>query len=93
MESQQRTALASQAVAARRGGNYQIRQPLIEPAASRTLPIGGVVDAEQKLQVEIKYARPHPPEEDHLRRDARRWRSRAPDLLRGLNILLAAHPN
>jgi hypothetical protein len=82
-----------QAVAARRGGNYQIRQPLIEPAASRTLPIGGVVDAEQKLQVEIKYARPHPPEEDHLRRDARRWRSRAPDLLRGLNILLAAHPN
>src|ERR1700676_5180919 len=54
--TQQRTALASQAVAARRGGNYQIRQPLIEPAASRTLPIGGVVDAEQKLQVEIKYA-------------------------------------
>src|ERR1700738_3126162 len=34
----------------------------------------------------MRHARPHPPEEDHLWRDARRWRSRSPHLLLGLQM-------
>ncbi len=34
----------------------------------------------------MAHARAHPPAEDHLRRDARRWCSRSPDLLLGLQV-------
>jgi hypothetical protein len=34
----------------------------------------------------MAHARSHPPEEDHSRRNARRWRSRSPDLLLGLQV-------
>jgi hypothetical protein len=32
----------------------------------------------------MRHARPHRPDEDHLCRNAHRWRARAPDLLLGL---------
>ena len=38
-----------------------------------------------KLGLDIRDVRPHPPE-DHLRRDARRWRSRAAALLLGFQM-------